>query len=814
MRERAKKRFADINVIPIFVALSNGGGPANFVKIICMQKSLSLAAAFIFLFSCLASAQNQNGTIKGFVNDKRTGEPVIYTNIFVVNAKTGVETDVNGYFSISLPSGSYTLLVTGLGYDTVTLNINLLPEAIVTRKVLLSQKEVGLKEFQLSGRKQEKITHINIGVTNITPRELKLLPSAGGEPDVAQYLQVIPGVVFTGDQGGQLYIRGGSPAQTGIYLDGITIYSPFHSIGLFSVFETEAIRNVDVYTAGFSAQYGNRTSAIVDVHTKDGNKNQTTGVVSVSPIMARLLLEGPIVRSKKKDGAGITYLVTGKSSYLDQTSKALYSGLGDAFKKGLPYTFTDLFGKVTFNGGSGSKLNIFGFNFDDGAKLQNDSDAAKYPIIADYHWKARGVGGTFVVTPGNTSALIDGKFAYSNYDIGLNQVNVPTDTAPRTSQINGFEAAINFTYFLPNYSQLKYGVDVSGFHTALSYYSSQGISTSEDRQSTLAALYFLYRHNFSSRFIFEPSIRIQYYSELNKISPEPRVGLKLNITDNIRLKVAGGVYSQNIISTKSDQDIVNLFSGFLLSPDQQIKDVHGNVVKSNLQTAYHGVAGVEVDIDKVELNLEPWVKYFGQVDELNRNKLYVSDPDFVAASGIANGVDLSAKYSSGRIYLWGAMGYQNVKYTSTDSKGNSQTYPTPFDTRFNANVLAAYTAGKQKDWDISFRYNIHSPFPFTQTQGFYENINMGNLTTNPATQNGNVGLIFADQINGGRLSWYHRLDFSVRKSFKLSKSSGLDVTAAVTNIYDRQNIFYVNRISNVKVYQLPLFPSLNVTWKF
>lgn len=779
-----------------------------------MRKSVSLVAALILLCSSVAIAQNQNGVIKGFVYDKKTGEPLIYTNVSVVNAKTGVQTDINGYFSISLPAGSYTLLTTGVGYDSSMIIVNLLPDAIVTKKILLTQREVGLKEVEIKGKKTDKITHINTGVTNITPRELKLLPSTGGEPDLAQFLQVIPGVIFTGDQGGQLYIRGGSPAQTGIYLDGITIYSPFHSIGLFSVFETEAIRNVDVYTAGFSAQYGNRTSAIVDVHTKDGNKNEATGIVSVSPIMARFLIDGPLVKSKKKDdGAGITYLLTAKHSYLDQTSKSLYSGFGEPFKSGLPYKFTDVFGKLTFSGDNGSKLNLFGFNFDDQAHLQDDSTHAN---IANYHWTSTGFGGTFVVSPGNSAALIDGRFSYSNYNISLNQVNVPTDTAPRTSQINGFEAAINFTYFLPNYSQLKYGVEVSGFHTALSYYGALGIPTIEDRQSTLAALYFLFRHNFSSRFIFEPSLRIQYYSELNKLSPEPRLGIKYNVTENVRLKFATGVYSQNIISTKSDQDIVNLFTGFLLSPDQQIRDAHGNIVNSNLQMAYHAVGGVEVDIDKVELNLEPWIKYFGQVDELNRNKRIERDPDFIPASGLANGIDLSAKYSHQRVYLWCAMGYQSVNYTGIDSKGNIQTYPTPFDTRFNSNVVAAYTLGKNKDWDVSARFNIHAPFPFTQTQGFYERVNpvANGLATPVIQQNGNLGLIYADQINGGRLSWYHRLDFSVRKKFTLSKKSSLDATFAITNVYDRQNVFYVNRITNVIVYQLPIFPSINVTWNF
>ena len=785
-----------------------------------MRKSARfLVLTLLSLLSVAAIAQTQTGTIKGFVYDSKTGEPLTYSNIQITNTHNGVQTDINGYFSLTLPPGTYTLLTTTVGYDSNSITINLLPNAIVTKKIMLAPRGVELKAVEVSGRHTEKATHINTGVTKISPQEIKKLPSAGGEPDVAQYLQVIPGVVFTGDQGGQLYIRGGSPAQTGIYLDGVTIYNPFHSIGLFSVFEVEAVRNVDVYTAGFGAQYGNRTSAIVDVHTKDGNKNTLAGIVSVSPIMTRVMLEGPLVKAKD-NGAGITFLVTGKSSYLDQTSKTLYAGLGDVFKQGLPYRFSDYYGKVTFNGDNGSKLNLFGFNFDDHASLSNGNN-----VQGDYHWQARGFGSTFVVSPGNSSALIDGKFAYSNYNIDLSQVGIPTDTVPSNSQINGFEAAINFTYFLPKYSQIKYGVEVSGLHTALNYYSAAGISSVENRQSTLAAAYFSYRQVFDGKFIIEPSVRIQYYSELNKISPEPRIGLKYNLTDNIRLKGAAGIYSQNIISTKTDRDIVNLFTGFLLSPDQQIKDANGNVVKTNLQNAYHLVTGIEVDIQRVELNFEPWFKYFGQIDELNRNKLLPTDPDFSAASGKAYGMDLSAKYSHNKLYLWGAAGYQVVKYTGIGPDGNVQTYPTPFDTRFNANAVVSYNVGKKKEWDFSARFNIHSPFPFTQTQGFYENVGSGTSTGSSATPstglatnilptNGTLGILYANDINGGRLSWYHRVDLSAKRRFDLKNKTTLDATFAVTNVYDRTNIFYVNRITNQDIYQLPLFPSVNLTWNF
>ncbi len=768
--------------------------------------------ALIFILSS-AAAFAQPGTIKGFVYDKKTGEPLIGANVSVMSSATGVQTDNNGYFSISLVSGSYSILCTSLGYDSSVMTVNLLPDAIVTKKIMLNLHGIELGSFEVSGKKTDKTTRINTGLTKITPQEMKRLPSAGGEPDLAQYLQVIPGVVFTGDQGGQLFIRGGSPAQTGIYLDGITIYNPFHSIGLFSVFETEAVRSVDVYTAGFGAQYGNRTSAIVDVHYKDGNKNNLSGILSTSPIMSRLMLEGPLLKSKKDNGAGVTFLVTAKTSYLDQTSKSIYGGLGETFKHGLPYKFTDLYGKVTFNGDNGSKLNLFGFNFDDKASLLNDTS---HMSIGDYHWKTTGAGMTFVVSPGNSTALIDGKFAYSNYNISLGQVGVPTDTVPSTSQINGFESAINFTYYLPHYSQIRYGIEVSGLHTSLNYYSSAGVSTTLDRQSTMADVYFLYRQVINGKLIIEPSIRLQYYSELNRISPEPRFGIKYNISDAVRLKASTGVYSQNVISTKSDRDIVNLFTGFLLTPDQQIYNQDNKLVKSNLQTAFHGVAGVEVDLGQVELNLEPWIKYFGQIDELNRNKLFATDPDFIAASGKAYGCDLSAKYSHKRVYLWGAMGYQVVNYTGIGPDGLKQEYPTPFDTRFNANALVSYTAGKKKDWDLSTRFNIHSPFPFTQTQGFYENVNFSGLglATNTNQQNGTLGILYADKINGGRLSWYHRLDVSVKKHFALQNKTSLDATFALTNVYDRGNIFYVNRVTNTRVYQLPIFPSVNVTWNF
>lgn len=782
------------------------------------------------LFTVVAHAQSTTtGIIKGFVYDKASGEPMIFTNVLLKGTKMGAQTDVDGYFTISqVPEGNYELFTSLVGYDTLIMPVTVKAGSIINKKLFLAQKQTELKGVEITARKTEKVTQINAGTITVTPREMKMLPSTGGEPDIAQYLQVVPGVIFTGDQGGQLYIRGGSPTQTGIMLDGITIYNPFHSIGLYSVFETDAIRNVEIQTAGFNAQYGNRTSAIVDITTKDGNKNRMAGKVSLSPLMSRLLLEGPIAKAKKEGGASSTFLASAKYSYLDKTSKSLYGGLGEPFKTGLPYSFMDLYGKVTINADNGSKLNLFGFHFDDKAKSINPNTRM---VNAEFNWKATGAGATFVITPGTSSALINGRFAYSKYDISANEVTF----RERTSSIDGFEGGIDFTYFFKGYSQLKYGIEVSGMHTSLDYQNSIGVNTSLERRNTLGSLFVMYRKNFGEKFIFEPGFRMQYYSSLDVFTPEPRLGMKYNITDNVRLKAAGGLYSQNIVSTKSDRDIVNFFNGFVLSPDQAINNTEGDRVNSNLQRSYHAVGGIEVDIQNVELNLEPWYKNFYQNIELSRTKINVQDPDFTAGTGNAKGIDLSARYAQKRIYFWGVVSYQQVIYKTLVLDGNKVTtvrtptgetylqgvtqaenYPPPFDRRWNINLLCSYTAGKKKDWEISARFNYGSPFPFTQTQGFYEksNIQQNGIGTNYLNQNGQIGILYANEINGGRLSAYHRLDLSARKRFDLSKNSNIETTLSLTNVYNRNNIFYIERLDNTRVFQLPLFPSLNATWNF
>ena len=261
-----------------------------------MKKIISFFI-FFFIFSSIFA---QTGTIRGFVYDKSTGEPIMFCNVFLKGTTIGAPTDVNGMYNISkVKSGNYQLVVTYLGYDTTQVEINLGNNQLLTKNLEIAESSIKLNEVKISAEREAMRTEVNAAAIKITKKELEMVPTIGGDPDLAQYIQIIPGVVFTGDQGGQLYIRGGSPIQNKVLMDGMIIYSPFHSIGLFSVFDTDIIRNTDVFTGAFNAEYGGRVSSIMDIKTKDGNKKKFGGKLTANTFGSKLLLEGPLSKNQK-----------------------------------------------------------------------------------------------------------------------------------------------------------------------------------------------------------------------------------------------------------------------------------------------------------------------------------------------------------------------------------------------------------------------------------------------------------------------------------------------------------------------------------
>jgi hypothetical protein len=758
----------------------------------------------ICLLAGIITASAQTGTVRGFVFNKKNGEPVIFTNVFLKGTTIGVQTDVNGFYSLTkVPEGDYFLSVSSIGFDSLSQKITVKANQIVQQNLYLKEKELLLKEFEISGDKDNEQTRVGTSVTTITTKEMNKLPTVGAEPDLAQYLQVLPGVTFTGDQGGQLYIRGGSPIQNKVLLDGMIIYNPFHSIGLFSVFDTDVIRNVDVYTGGFGAEYGGRISSIMKITTKDGDKKGIHGKLSASPFVSKVQLEGPLKKQKENSAAGSSFLVSGRTSYLKESAELFYPYVDTA---GLPFNFTDLYGKLSFTGDNGSKLGLSAFNF---------RDKVRYRSLQDLNWNTYGVGSSFVLIPNNSGFVFDGSMSYSDYQISLEEASRPS----RNSRISGFNLGLNFKYFFGK-NDFQWGVETIGFSTDYTFFNEVNREITQQENNSELGLYMRYKA-ILGKLVLEPSFRLQYYASLAEASPEPRIGAKLNVTDNFRLKGAAGMYSQNLIAGVSDRDVVNLFYGFLSAPDNSPTSFKGEDVDSKLQKARHFIVGFESNLTKhLTLNAEAYYFNFNQLTNINRNKLYDDIPanadkpevyksDYILERGSSQGVDVVLKYEYKRLYVWAV--YSLMKVTREDELIE---YSPVWDRRHNVNFLVSYTFGKKLDWEFNVRWNYGSGFPFTQTQGFYENINLsGDLGSNFTTSNGTLGTAFGP-LNNGRLPDYHRLDMNLKKTIVTGERSLLEFTAGATNVYNRDNIFYFDRIKFERINQLPILWNLGANFKF
>lgn len=777
---------------------------------------LLITFSLFLIFSSIAVAQDF--TIRGFVYDDK-GEPLPYEKVRLLSKDStflqGAATDLNGLYSFSkLAKGEYILKIQTTDYETVTKNISITGvKGIVDATFNLKKKDEirDLEDVVVSADDKSKRNEIQNSEFKLDKKGLERIPSMGAENDIVGAFSVTPGVTTTGDQGGQLYVRGGTPIQNKILLDGMTIYSPFHSIGFFSVFETELIQNATILTGGFDAKYGGRISSVMDITYRDGNRKEFGGKVSVSPFMAKAVLEGPMGK-QKADGSSPagSYIFSAKHSLLDYTSKSLYPRINNG--EGMPFTFTDVYGKMTFKGDTGSKFSAFGFH---------NRDSVNYGI-ADLDWKSSGGGINFLVVPSSSPIIIKGHLNGSSYATTFLEVGTPM----RSSSIGGFDLGFDFTYFLSGEGELNYGINLGGFNVNFETFNEAGRRIGAENWSTEIGTFLSYRY-VSTRWVIQPSIRFQVYSSLGTISPEPRLGIKYNATDKLRLKMSGGRFSQNFTSASSDKDIVNLFNGLLSAPTNVQETFvtqfqNEKNPKNGLQYAWHAIAGFEYDVTrKIMLNIEGYYKYFSQLSNINQNKIYediaqfsqiddIYKKDFILETGESYGVDFLVKYSDARLFLWAVYSYGY----STRWDG-FQTYFPVFDRRHNVNLVGTYLFGKKKDLELSIRWNLGSGLPFTPTSGFYEaNTFEGGVTTDYTTENANTVSTNLGAFNSERLPYYHRLDITVKKAFTFKNKTVLEIIGSITNAYDRKNIFYVNRVTGETIDQFPILPSLGVSYKF
>ncbi|MCS6790661.1 MAG: TonB-dependent receptor [Bacteroidia bacterium] len=742
------------------------------------------------------------GTIQGSLIDD-DGEPIIGAQVVVFPLQKGTLTTSEGLFSLrGIPLGKYKLRITAIGIDTIWQEVELTARRpLATLKLRATSSAVQLQTVEIiESVSPSRIdpTRVTVAVTPIAPRQITLLPSFGA-PDIAQYLQVLPGVVFTGDQGGQLYIRGGTPIQNLTLLDGAIIYSPFHTLSLFSVVETEVLRQVNLYSAGFGAEFGGRISSVLDMRTRSGDFDRVRGRLYATPIIAGALTEGPLPFVPNS-----SWILSARQAYVQQTTPRLYPYLRDS----LPFQFQDLYGKATFGKGP-DQVNLWGFR---------QTDRTDMGMNGVNRWVQWGAGMNFVNMPTKARVRILGSFAFSRF---ANTFTDPKEYRPRYSEIGGFNSSFTFAYLLGG-DELSYSADVRGFRTDFIFTNALGYITQQRESNTEFAGWFKYQKVFQkvevtdmdevktqTRALIEPSVRLHFYNNYGYLSLEPRLRFKYN-GRQWSLQAAAGRYTQNWVSAVSDRDVVVLFQGFLSAPEVTAN----RQLRHPLQEAYHLVAGGEYQLGGILLTLEGWYKRFTQLTIINRERLFPEDPPFLTEIGYAAGADFVARYQTANWYLYATYSYQYNRRRDFRIR-----YFPLWDRRHTANLLGTYRWGgwigaerqRESRWEISLRWTLGSGLPFTQTLGFFEKLLLGSSDVPYIYQQGILGILLSPNYNAARLPVYHRLDFMFKRRWTLGERFLLESNLTVLNLYNRANLFYIDRITARRYNQLPILPLVGVT---
>ncbi|MDX1531676.1 MAG: TonB-dependent receptor, partial [Rhodothermales bacterium] len=340
-----------------------------------------LAAGFV-----VPEAHAQRATLRGVVTDRADGQPLFGVNVVAErlgaedDAFYGAASDPDGLYVLSrIPSGRYAVRATFLGYEPYADTLALEPGAIRQLNLALGETAEALDEVTVEAERSSGAANVTAGLQSVRAADIELVPTPDVSGDLATYLQTLPGVVSTGDRGGQLFIRGGEPTQNLVLLDGMPLYQPFHVVGFYSAFPQDVLNQADVYAGGYGSRFGGQLSSVLDIGTRTGNKRGYYAAASVAPFVTALQAEGPLAEDR------VSFLASARRSVIEQ-------GAANLVDEPLPFEFGDYFGKVHANITDSGQLSVTGIHtFDEGSV---GDPASVRPD--EVRWSNTALGGRFL----------------------------------------------------------------------------------------------------------------------------------------------------------------------------------------------------------------------------------------------------------------------------------------------------------------------------------------------------------------------------------------------------------------------------------
>ena len=747
----------------------------------------------MILFAFQIKAQ-EKFALSGTVRDSANGEDMIGATIFVKEANSGVATNSYGFFSLTLPKGTYNVTVSYVGYvsynQTIELNSNLKLD------VALYEQRVETKEVIVTAeRKDAQVKNLEMGVTKLEMKQISSIPPLLGEVDIIRSIQLLPGVSTVGEGASGFNVRGGGVDQNLILLDEAPVYNSSHLFGFFSVFNPDAVKDVKLSKAAIPANYGGRLSSVLDVRMKEGNMKKLAVQGGVGAIFSRLTVEGPI----KKDKA--SFIIAGRRSYADVLAKPFLKG---DFASAKLY-FYDFTAKANYIINKNNRVFLSGYFGRDvfsfpGAKLSWGNSTATL------RWNHLFSSKIFM----NLTTY------YSNYDykIGFGEKK-EEDSFEWTARILNYSVKPDFTWYLNDKNTITFGAQAIYY----TFKPSDGVAISRGKSSDISlpkkysvenAIYIANEQKLSSRLSVSYGLRFSIFNYIGAgkkmiyagqsgnvirqpigaedykdwetiqqyANPEPRAAVNFSLTESSSLKVSYNRMAQyiHLISNTTASIPIDVYTPSTNNLKPQLSDQYSLGFFKNLGKN----AGIETSAEVFYKDMYNQLDY---VDGANLNFNPNLEGVIIPGLGRAYGLELYVKKNEGRFTGW-------ISYTLSKSErkvdgiNQDKWYPNKYDRRHNLSIVGIYELTKR--WSLSSTFTLGSGTPFTfatdkfQVQGVTVPYNPGNPR------------------NNYRLPTYHRMDLAATlKSKQKIRKSGFfknyswEFVISVYNIYNRRNAFAI-----------------------
>ena len=839
-----KKSFGKIPLVDAMTILLAGTGLTFEIKpprTIRIFKGETPKEAVIT--SSTFQPEQKNFSLNGTIKDAKSGETLPFSTISIRGTTIGATANVDGQFTFfDVPSDTALLVAQYLGYRTKYIRLE--PGMNFSEMTInLEEFSQELTEVLVVAEKEEQLLKASTGISKISvaPAQLAYLPSFG-EKDIFRSLQLLPGISGSQENSSGLYVRGGTPDQNLILFDGFTVYHVDHLFGFFSAFNSNAIKDVQLYKGGFESKFGGRLSSVVELTGKDGNSEELNFGVGLSLLSVNAFMEAPLFNGKG------TFLVAGRRSFQSN----FYSNLFDAFTEANEGTtnnqrpnfggrgfgqqevkpnsyFYDLNAKMTFRPTKKDVIALSFYNGQDDLDNSRNIDNSAFGSFfgggsnTNFNFQSNStdltqwgnIGGSLKYSRKWSDRFYsNANISYSNYFSERDRRNETTVTRSdtTTTRINGsyenndlkdFTVKLDNEFNISQANKLEFGWQATYNDIAYEFTRNDTVNILNRKEEGLTTSFYIQdKHTFSDKLILTGGLRTTYYDVNNKFYIEPRAAFTYLLSDKIKLKGAYGQYNQQATRIVREDIQQGSRDFWLLADDERVP----------VSFAEHFIAGASYETKGFLFDVEAYYKKLDGLSEyttrLNTsgfgpNRTLNYEELFFTGTGVAKGIEFLAQKKVGKFTGWIGYTLGEVKY-DFEAFGDEPFFANQ-DQTHELKIIGSYKLNK---WTFGATFIYATGKPYTAPTGYYELQYLDGTTAD---------YFEVSDKNALRLPAYHRFDLSATRDLRFGESSG-SLGISFFNVYNRSNVWYKEyeviegELLETNVSLLNFTPSLFFTW--